>query len=105
MRGELTKKRGRGNDGLENPQQSNNTNRRGNIWPMKDCAFTQNQPESLFFGGAIMGLFGKSKDSEKERKKIKSKVDKLMNQYDNEKIDGATYSRKMMKLASSQKRK
>ena len=52
-----------------------------------------------------MSLFGKSKDSEKERKKIKSKVDKLMNQYDNEKIDGATYSRKMMKLASSQKRK
>lgn len=49
-----------------------------------------------------MGLFGKSR----ERKKIKRQIDKLMKDYDKERIDGATYFRKMMELtASSQKKK
>ena len=48
-----------------------------------------------------MGLFGK-KD---ERKELKSKVDKLMKQYDKEKIDGATYAKKMMDLTSSFQKK
>ena len=45
-----------------------------------------------------MGLFGKSKSIDKKREKVKSQVDKLMKQYDREKIDGATYIKKMMKL-------
>ena len=45
-----------------------------------------------------MGLFGKSENSERERKQIKSQVDKLMKQYDKEKIDGATYIKKMMEI-------
>lgn len=49
-----------------------------------------------------MGLFGKKKD---ERKEVKRKVDKLMKDYSEEKIDGATYFEKMMKLTSSQKKK
>lgn len=49
-----------------------------------------------------MGLFGKSKDS---RKDVKRQVDKLMKQYDKEKIDGATYLKKMMDLASSAQKK
>lgn len=48
-----------------------------------------------------MGLFGKSD----ERKKIKRQVDKLMKGYDKEKIDGATYARKMMELTSSFQKK
>ena len=48
-----------------------------------------------------MGLFGK-KDS---REGLKGQVDKLMKDYDKEKIDGATYARKMMELTSSFKRK
>ncbi len=52
-----------------------------------------------------MGLFGKSNDGEKERKKIKRQVDKLMKQYDKEKIDGATYMRKMLDLTSSVQKK
>lgn len=51
-----------------------------------------------------MGLFGKSKE-DKERKEIKSQVDKMMKEYDEEKIDGATYFRKMMELTSSSKKK
>lgn len=50
-----------------------------------------------------MGLFGKSNNSEKERKKVKSQVDKLMKQYDKEKIDGDTYFKKMMGLAKKKK--
>ena len=51
-----------------------------------------------------MGLFGfgKSKD---ERKELQKKVDKLMNQYDKEKIDGPTYFEKMMKLTQSYQKK
>ena len=45
-----------------------------------------------------MGLFGKSKSSDKKREKVKSQVDKLMKQYDEEKLDGATYIKKMVKL-------
>lgn len=48
-----------------------------------------------------MGLFGKSN----ERKKLKRQIDKLMKDYDKEKIDGATYARKMMELTSSFQKK
>ena len=40
-----------------------------------------------------------------ERKKLKSKVDKLMKSYSKEKIDGDTYLKKMMDLTSSYKKK
>lgn len=49
-----------------------------------------------------MGLFGKPKD---ERAELKSKIDKLMNDYDKEKIDGATFARKMMDVTSSAQKK
>ena len=49
-----------------------------------------------------MGLFGKS-NGDKERKKVKSQVDKLMKQYDKEKIDGDTYIKKMMALTKKKK--
>lgn len=49
-----------------------------------------------------MGLFGKPKD---ERAELKGKIDKLMNDYDKEKIDGATYMKKMMDLTSSAQKK
>ena len=48
-----------------------------------------------------MGLFGKNN----ERKKLKSKIDKLMRDYDKGKIDRATYAEKMMELTSSYKKK
>ena len=48
-----------------------------------------------------MGLFGKKDD----KKELKSKIDKLMKQYDKEKIDGDTYMRKMMELTSSFQKK
>lgn len=51
-----------------------------------------------------MGLFGKSKE-EKERVKLKGKIDKLMNSYRKEKIDGDTYFKKMMNLTTSYKNK
>ena len=51
-----------------------------------------------------MGLFGKSKE-EKERKKVKSKIDKLMKSYSEEKIDGDTYFKKMMDFTTSYKKK
>ena len=51
-----------------------------------------------------MGLFGKSKEN-KERKEIKSQVDKLMKAYDKEKIDGDTYIKKMMDLTTSHQKK
>ncbi len=49
-----------------------------------------------------MGLFGKSN---KERKELKSQIDKLMKSYSKEKIDGSTYFKKMMDLTSSYKNK
>jgi len=49
-----------------------------------------------------MGLFGCSK---KERKELKGEIDKLMKAYSNEKIDGDTYFKKMMKLTSTYKKK
>ena len=45
-----------------------------------------------------MGLFRKSKD---DREELKGKIDELMEEYDNEEIDGATYGQKMMDLISS----
>ncbi len=51
-----------------------------------------------------MGLFGKPKE-EKERKKLKNQVDKLMKSYGNEKIDGDAYFKKMMDLTTSYKSK
>lgn len=49
-----------------------------------------------------MELFG---DSKKERKELKGKIDKLMKSYSEEKIDGETYFKKMMKLTSSHQKK
>lgn len=51
-----------------------------------------------------MGLFGKSKE-EKERKKVKGRIDKLMKAYSKEKIDGDTYMKKMMDLTTSHQKK
>ena len=51
-----------------------------------------------------MGLFENSK-KQNERKKLKSKVDKLMKSYSKEKIDGDTYLKKMMDLTSSYQKK
>lgn len=51
-----------------------------------------------------MGLFGNSK-KQNERKKLKSKVDRLMKSYSKEKIDGDTYLKKMMDLTSSYQKK
>ncbi len=52
-----------------------------------------------------MSLFGKSNDESRNRKEIKSQVDKLMKEYDKEEIDGPTYIEKMMSLASSHRKK
>ena len=35
------------------------------------------------------------------REKLKEQIDELMKQYDDEKIDGATYAKKMMELTTS----
>ena len=43
-------------------------------------------------------------DEEKERDELKSQVDKLMQSYDDEEIDGATYIEKMMDLTTSHKK-
>lgn len=51
-----------------------------------------------------MGLFGKSKE-EKERKEIKTQVEKLMKSYSDEEIDGDTYFKKMMDLTTSHQKK
>ncbi|MGY3815782.1 hypothetical protein ACWOA6_09615 [Globicatella sulfidifaciens] len=51
-----------------------------------------------------MGLFGRSKE-DKERKKIKKNIDKLMDSYNKEKIDGDTYFKKMMDLTTSAKKR
>ncbi len=55
-------------------------------------------------GGIIMGLFGKS-NGEKERKELKGQIDKLMKDYDKEKIDGETYLKKMMDITTTQQKK
>jgi hypothetical protein len=47
-----------------------------------------------------MRLF-ENKNDDDERAKIKSKVDKLMKDYSEEKIDGDTYFKKMMNLSNS----
>lgn len=52
----------------------------------------------------LMGLFGKSKE-DKERKALKGQIDKLMNDYSKEKIDGDTYFKKMMDLTTSHQKK
>lgn len=49
-----------------------------------------------------MGLFKKSKDN---RKELKGQVDKLMKQYQNKKIDGPTYAKRMMNLTTSYQKK
>ncbi|WP_275408438.1 hypothetical protein [Streptomyces sp. SID9727] len=36
-----------------------------------------------------------------DREELKAEIDELMRQYDNEEIDGATYSQKMMELTAS----
>lgn len=51
-----------------------------------------------------MGLFGKPKE-EKERKKLKSQVDKLMKSYDKREIDGDTFFKNMMGLTTSYQKK
>ena len=51
-----------------------------------------------------MGLFGKPKEN-KERKELKGQIDKLMNDYSREKIDGETYFKKMMDLTTSHQKK
>ena len=54
-----------------------------------------------------MGLFGKSKENKerKELKELKGQIDKLMNDYNMEKIDGDTYFKKMMDLTTSHQKK
>ena len=52
-----------------------------------------------------MGLFGKSKDDNREIKNVKSQVDKLMKAYDNEEMDSATYLQKMMDFTTSNSKK
>jgi hypothetical protein len=47
-----------------------------------------------------MGLFGKPND-EKDRKKVKRQVDKLMKQYDKGKIDGGTYAKGIFGIKDS----
>ena len=49
-----------------------------------------------------MGLFRKRKD---ERKELKKQIDKLMRDYEKEKIDGDTYFKKMMELTTSYEEK
>ena len=51
-----------------------------------------------------MGLFRNSKE-DKERKALKGQIDKLMNDYSKEKIDGDTYFKKMMDLTTSHQKK
>ena len=52
-----------------------------------------------------MGLFGKSKDNNNERKEVKSQIDKLMKAYDNEEMDSETYMKKMMDFTTSNSKK
>ena len=51
-----------------------------------------------------MGLFRKLKE-EKERKELKGQINKLMQSYNKEEIDGDTYFKKMMDLIISHQRK
>ena len=43
--------------------------------------------------------------TKEERKELKDKIDKLMKSYSDEKIDGDTYFKRMMKLSASYKKK
>ncbi len=56
-----------------------------------------------------MGLFGRSKENNtdrKERKELKGQIDKVMKGYDDGEMDGATFLQSMMDLTTShQKRK
>lgn len=47
-----------------------------------------------------MGLFGKSKE-DKEREKVKSNIDKMMDSYSKGEIDGDTYFKQMMDYTTS----
>ena len=47
-------------------------------------------------------FFGKGN---KEKKELKGKISNLMNQYDKEEIDGATYMKNMLDLSESYKKK
>lgn len=51
-----------------------------------------------------MVLFG-DLEKKKEKKELKGKIDKLMKLYSEEKIDGDTYFKNMMKLTSSHQKK
>lgn len=51
-----------------------------------------------------MGLFRKTKKEKEERKELKDKIDKLMKSYSDEKIDGDTYFKRIMKLSASYKK-
>ena len=52
-----------------------------------------------------MGLFGKTSDEEKERKRVKNQVEKLMKAYDKEEIDGPTYMKQMLDFTTSYSKK
>ena len=52
-----------------------------------------------------MGLFGKSKDNNRDRKEIKNQVDKLMEQYDKEEIDGASFAQGIFDLQKNPQKK
>ena len=52
-----------------------------------------------------MGLFGKSREEKKEKKELKGQIESLMNSYDKEEIDSATYMQQMMKLTTSYQKK
>ncbi|MDD6299692.1 hypothetical protein [Hornefia butyriciproducens] len=49
-----------------------------------------------------MGMFEKQN---KVREELKGQIDKLMQDYEKEEIDGATYAKKMMDLTTSYKEK
>jgi len=51
-----------------------------------------------------MGLFGKKQKND-DREELKSKIEKLMSEYDKEEIDGDTYFQKMMDLSSDYQKK
>ncbi len=52
-----------------------------------------------------MGFFGRSREEKKERKEIKSQVDKIMKSYDDEEMDSATFMQKMMDYTTSYQKK
>ena len=55
-----------------------------------------------------MGLFRKSKadrEEDDDREELKSQIENLMSEYDEEEIDGETYFQKMMDLSTSYQKK